>query len=138
MRTAFAACTLLPPQVDSVMWTHIPTAAEEKMYPGLTKLVVELMHHKCGDRCGGAPTDGRDRARCKCCWGFPQRSVHRTHPTKEGKWVTRRGVDDCRVVAYNPVLLLLTRRHCNFIITSGTAAISYLFSYTLKGDATIR
>lgn len=112
------------------MWTRMPTAEDERRFPGLTELVNKYMVHSHTDRCGGH--------KGPCCWGFPQPPCSRTHRAADGRWVTKRGEGDKWIAAYNPHLLMRLKRHANFLVTSGTKSIAYLLAYPLKGDASIR
>ena len=117
-------------QVDEMMWTHLPTADDERRYPGLTALVTKYMIHEHTERCGGLKSP--------CRWGFPHAPVEHTHRTADGKWVTWRRVGDEWVASYHPRVLIRIRRHANWIVTCGTASIGYLLKYPLKGDTSLR
>ena len=127
------ACTLLPgepwtrAQVDSIMWTHFPTAAEEQLLPGLTALVKKNMIHGHTHRCGGL--EGA------CTWHYPQPVVPETFCDDTGHWHTHRSSAERFIVPYHPLLLWKTKCHACFIIISGTAAIGYLLQYGCKGES---
>ena len=121
----FAGEHWTPPDVDAIQWTHIPTAAEELQYPGLTTLVNSFMIHKHSPRCLGRTGS--------CTWHFPKDAVPHTYCDDTGHWHTHRENNDAWVVPYNPALLLKLRCHACFIVISGTAAIGYLLQYGCKG-----
>ena len=71
-----------------------------------------------------------------CAYAWPTRAALAVRNTAapEGRWVPWRREGDERIAAYNPHLLLRVKRHCNFLVSAGTASIGYLLNYPLKGD----
>jgi Helitron helicase-like domain at N-terminus len=120
-------------QVDEVSWTHVPTDADERRFPGVRALVLQFMLHSHSERCGFYRTG-------HCCWRYPQPPVAETYCDANGKWHTwrRAGELEQRVVPYNPTLLTRLNCHACVMVTSGTTSIGYLLQYNCKGDATIR
>lgn len=67
------------------MWSHMPTAEDEAMYPGLTQLVIDFMVHKHTPSC---------MRKGSCRWKYPQKRIPYTHRDERGTWHTWRHAGD--------------------------------------------
>ncbi|CAF2003345.1 unnamed protein product [Rotaria magnacalcarata] len=125
--------------VDRFVSSEIPDADQN---PQLHETVTSLMiHGSCGVPNKNSPCmeDG------KCTKEFPKECRNETAPNKDGYSRYRRRdngviakvgkyeVDNRRVVAYNPHLLMKYDAHINVEVCATVKSIKYLFKYVYKG-----
>lgn len=119
-------CQAIQPQLCE---THCGFCSKCK----LAYCVRKHMWHRCfPGRCYHQSSESKT-----CKYGFPFQAEATSFVGEDGFWILRRGLQDDRVVEYNPELLLAFNCHINVKIACGTRCVLYLRKYLSKGPDSV-